>query len=107
MATAIDLSTQPKQADKVVEEYKDIFSPPIGVSLRCQVKHPIDLNPYALLPNGLVYRRSLLENEEIKHQIEELVHKGTSDLVHHLVEALSCWCIRKIGHGDYALITGP
>jgi hypothetical protein len=59
-----------------VEEYSDIFSSPTGVPLHCQVKHPIDLTPDAPLPNGPVYRRSLLENEEIKRQIQELLHKG-------------------------------
>jgi hypothetical protein len=67
---------QQKKVDKVMKEYKDIFASPIGVPLHCQVKHPIDLVPNALLPNGLVYRRSLLENSEIKHQIQELLHKG-------------------------------
>ena len=56
-----NLSTQQKQVDKVVEEYSDIFSSPIGVPLHCQVKNPIDLTP-----NGPVYSHSLLENEEIK-----------------------------------------
>jgi hypothetical protein len=59
-----------------MEEYSYIFSSPIGVPFHCQVKHPIDLTPDALLPNGLVYRRSLLENEEIKRQIQELIYKG-------------------------------
>jgi hypothetical protein len=61
-----DLSTQQKQVDKVMEEYSDIFSSPTGVPLHYQVKHPIDLTPNALLPNGPVYCFSLLENEEIK-----------------------------------------
>jgi hypothetical protein len=61
-----DLSTQQKQVDKVVEEHSDIFSSPTGVPLHFQFKHPIDLTPNALLPNGPVYHRSLLENEEIK-----------------------------------------
>jgi hypothetical protein len=61
-----NLSTQQKQVDKVMEEYSDIFSSPTGVPLHCQVKHPIDLTPDTLLPNGIVYHRSLLENEEIK-----------------------------------------
>jgi hypothetical protein len=60
------LSTQQKQVDKVVEEYLDIFSSPIGVPLHCRVKHPIDLTLGAPLPNGPAYRRSMLENEEIK-----------------------------------------
>jgi putative transposase len=59
-----------------MEEYSDIFSSPTGVPLHYQVKHPIDLTPDAPLPNGPVYRRSLLENEEIKQQIQELLHKG-------------------------------
>jgi hypothetical protein len=64
------LSTQQKQVDKLVEEYKFIFSSPTGVPLHCQVKHSINLTLDASLPNGLVYRHSLMENEEIKHQIQ-------------------------------------
>jgi hypothetical protein len=75
-ASMADLSTQQKQVDKVMEEYSDVFSSPTGVPLHCQVKHPIDLTPGAPLPNGSVYHRSLLENEEIKRQIQELLHKG-------------------------------
>jgi hypothetical protein len=71
-----NLSTQQKQVDKVMEEYSDIFSSPTGVPLYYQVKHTIDLTPGALLPNGSVYRFSLLENEEIKQQIQEMLHKG-------------------------------
>jgi hypothetical protein len=71
-----DLSMQQKQVDKIMEEYKDIFSSPIGEPLYCQVKHPIDLTPDAPQPNGPVYHRSLLENEEIKHRIQEMLHKG-------------------------------
>jgi hypothetical protein len=74
--SAANLSTQQKQVDKVVEEYSDIFSSPTGVPLHFQVKHPIDLTPSVPLPNGLVYHLSLLENEEIKRQIQELLHKG-------------------------------
>jgi hypothetical protein len=52
--------------DKVVEEYPDIFTSPAGVPLHCRVKHPIDLTPGASLPNGPIYQRSILENDEIK-----------------------------------------
>jgi hypothetical protein len=69
-------STQQKQVDKVMEKYKDIFSSPIGVPLHCQFKHPIDLTPNASLPNGPFYHRSLSDNEEIKLQNQELLHKG-------------------------------
>ena len=64
--SAIDLSTQQKQVDKVMEEYLYIFSSPTRVPLHCQVKHPIDLTPGPPLPNGLVYHLSLLDNQEIK-----------------------------------------
>jgi hypothetical protein len=65
-ASVANLFTHQKQMDKVVEEYSDIFSSPTRVPLHCQVKHPIDLTPGAPLPNGPVYRHSMLENEEIK-----------------------------------------
>jgi hypothetical protein len=35
IASAHDLSTQQKQVDKVVDEYRDIFTSPIGVPLHC------------------------------------------------------------------------
>jgi hypothetical protein len=70
-----------------MEDYKDIFSSPTGVSTHYQVKHPIDLTLGASLPNGPVYRRSLMENDEIKRQIQELFQKGTSDPAPPLAEA--------------------
>jgi hypothetical protein len=45
-------------------------------TLHCQVKHSIDLTLGASLPNGLIYRHSVLENDEIKRQIQELLQKG-------------------------------
>jgi hypothetical protein len=66
MESSTGFSTQPKQVDKVLEEYKDIFSSPTRVPLHYQVKHSIDLTPTTPLPNGPVYHHSLSENEEIK-----------------------------------------
>ena len=62
--------------DKVVEEYEDIFTSPTGVPLHCQIKHPIDMTPGAPLPNGPIYWRLILENDEIKRQIQEFLQKG-------------------------------
>lgn len=62
--------------DKVVEEYKDIFSSPAGVPMHYQAKHSIDLTPGVPLPNGPIYRCFILENDEIKRQIWELLQKG-------------------------------
>ena len=72
-------ATQQKQVDKVMEDYKDIFTSPTRVPLHFQVKHSIELIPGAPFPNGLVYKCSLLENEEIKFQIQELLLKGNID----------------------------
>eukprot|EP00253_Pinus_taeda_P012939 PITA_12939 len=76
--------------DKVVEEYEDIFTSPAGVPLHCQVKHSIDLTPGVPLPNGPIYPCSVLENDEIKRQIQDY-RKVTSVRVHCLVGAQSCW----------------
>jgi hypothetical protein len=62
--------------EEIMEEYKDIFSSPTGVPTHCQVKHPIDLTPGAPLHNGTIYYCSLLENDEIRRQIQELLQKG-------------------------------
>ena len=62
-------SSRQLQMDKVVEEYEDIFTSSVGVTLHCQVKHSINLTPGVSLPNGLIYQCSILENDEIKRQI--------------------------------------
>lgn len=59
-----------------MEARRDIFTTPTGVLLHHHVKHSIDLNLGASLPNGLVYKHSLMENEEIKKKIQELIQKG-------------------------------
>ena len=59
-----------------MEEYKAIFTSPTRVPLHFHVKHSIDLSPSEPFPSGPVYKRSLLENEEIKPQIQELLLKG-------------------------------
>eukprot|EP00253_Pinus_taeda_P011567 PITA_11567 len=68
-------SARQLQMNNVVEEYEDIFASPIGVPLHCQVKHSIDLTPSPPLPNGPIYLRSFVENNEIKRQIQELLQK--------------------------------
>jgi hypothetical protein len=59
-----------------MEEYKDIFSSPTGVPTHCQVKHPIDLTLDTHLPNVPVYHRLLMENDEIRRHIQEILQKG-------------------------------
>ena len=67
---------QQKQVEKIVEGYKDIFITPVRVPVHFQVNHSIDLILGVPLPNGLVYRSSLIKNEEIKRHIQELIQKG-------------------------------
>jgi hypothetical protein len=59
-----------------MEEYIYILSSPTKVPMHFQVKHPIDLTLGALMPNGPVYHRSLMENDEIKRQIQKILQKG-------------------------------
>eukprot|EP00253_Pinus_taeda_P004152 PITA_04152 len=61
--------------EKVVEEYEDIFTSPTRVPLHCQVKHSIDMTPGASLPNGPIYHHSILEDDEIRSQIQEFLQK--------------------------------
>ena len=75
MASMIGLSMQQNKVDKVMEEYKYIVSSPSGVPMNCHVNHSIDLTPNAPLTNGPFYHHSMLENEEIKCQIQELLQK--------------------------------
>ena len=64
------------QVDRVLEEYKDVFKDPAGIPLHFQVKHSIDLVTSSSLPNAYVYRRYILENEEIYRKIPDLINKG-------------------------------
>lgn len=59
-------SSQKLYMDKVVEEYREIFSLPMRVPLHYQVKNSIDLTMGTLLPNGTIYQHFVTENDEIK-----------------------------------------
>jgi len=62
--------------DEIVEEYKDIFTFPTGVPVHYQVKCPIDLTPIYPFPKDHVYMHFIMENEEIKCHIQEIILKG-------------------------------
>jgi hypothetical protein len=66
MASAQGLFMQLKHVENIVEEYKDIFSSPTRVPMHYHVKHLIHITLSAPIPNGSVYHRSLMKNEEIK-----------------------------------------
>ena len=96
-------SARQQQMDKVMEEYRYIFTSPTGVPLHCQVKHPIDLNIGVSLPNGPIYRRSILENDEIKRQIQELLQKGHIRPSSSPCGSRSCWYKKRMRLGDSVL----
>jgi len=66
------------EIQKLLEEYVDIVVddfpndlPPIR-----SISHHMDLIPGASLPNKVAYRMTPAENEEIRKQVQELLHKG-------------------------------
>jgi hypothetical protein len=107
MTSTHSLPLQQKQVEGIMEEYRDIFSSPTRLSMHFQVNHPIHLTPITPLPNGPIYRRSLMENNEVKHHIQEIIQKGHIRPKSPLVEDRLYWCRRNTGPGDFALITGP
>ena len=89
-----------------MEEYWDIFTSPTGVPRHCQVKHPIDLTPGVPLPNGPIYHRSILENDEIKRKILELLQKGHIQPIQSPYGSPTCWYRKRMGLGDSVLTIG-
>ena len=97
---------QQDQMDKILKKYHSVFKSPVGVPTHCQVKHSIDLILGTPLPHEPIYRRSVLENDEIKRQIQELIQKG-----HIRPSASPCGspivlAKKKMEHGDFVLIIG-
>jgi hypothetical protein len=75
VASTRSLSLQQNQVERITKDYRYIFSSLIEVPMHYQVKHPIDITPSAPMPNGPVYRHSLMENEKIKCQIQVMLQK--------------------------------
>ncbi|GBG64197.1 hypothetical protein CBR_g40897 [Chara braunii] len=60
---------------KLLEEFKDLTEPPIGVVPR-PIQHRIEIEPGSRTPKGAVYRISPRELEELRKQLDELLEKG-------------------------------
>jgi hypothetical protein len=86
MNSVTGLSTQKKQVDKVLEEYKYIFSSPTGVPLHCQVKHSIDFPPAYHYPMGQSIVALCQKIRKSSARSKSYSKRGTSDQAHHLVE---------------------
>jgi hypothetical protein len=61
---------------KIVNQYDEMFKEPKGLPLKRGVQHEIQLQQECPLPNIGMYRMSVMENAEIKKQIQELLDKG-------------------------------
>ena len=65
-----------RQVQHILRQYKDVFRSPVGLPPERAIAHGIDLEPGASLTNSGFYRRSMMENEEIRRQISELMEMG-------------------------------
>jgi hypothetical protein len=60
---------------QIVNQYDEMFKEPKGLPLKRGVQHEIQLQQECPLPNIGMYRMSVMENAEIKKQIQELLDK--------------------------------
>jgi hypothetical protein len=61
---------------KIISNYDELFKEPTGLPPKREVEHEIYLQQDAPLPNIGMYRSSVLENVEIKKQVQEFLDKG-------------------------------
>ena len=57
-------------------EFEEVFRSPMGLPLERVIAHGINLEPGDSLANSGLYHRSMMENEDIKRQISELLKMG-------------------------------
>jgi len=60
---------------EIVSEYDDLFQDPKGLLPKREIQHEIQLQQDVPLPNIAMYRMSVMQNEEIKKQVQE-IEKG-------------------------------
>jgi hypothetical protein len=61
---------------EVVNQYDEMFKEPKGLPPKRGIQHEIQLQQDCPLPNIGMYRMSVMENAEIKKQIQEFLNKG-------------------------------
>lgn len=62
--------------EELLQAFYTILQVPVGLPLRREMEHEIQLIPYSPLPNSDLYRPSVLESDEVKRQIQELLDQG-------------------------------
>eukprot|EP01018_Ginkgo_biloba_P007047 Gb_40662 [translate_table: standard] len=73
---AVHYEAKGRQVQHILRQYEDVFRSPVGLPPERAIAHGINLELGASLPNNGLYRRSVMENEEIKRQISELMEMG-------------------------------
>jgi hypothetical protein len=69
-----DLSSQEKTEMKnIIQKFSGLFREPRGLPPNREIEHSIQLVDGEPLPNLSLYRQSLLETEEIKKQVQEML----------------------------------
>jgi hypothetical protein len=69
----------PKHKSEIVEifsKHDDLFQDLKGLPPKREIQHEIQLQRDVPLPNIAMYRMSVMKNEEIKKQVQELIEKG-------------------------------
>nr|GEV77433.1 hypothetical protein [Tanacetum cinerariifolium] len=72
----LDIFQVINKLDQVIANYRSLFEDKIGLPPNRVIEHEIQLVVDSNLPNIVMYRNSLLDNTEIKRQVEELIMAG-------------------------------
>lgn len=73
---AIDDGAKDRQVKHCLRQFEDVLRSPIGLPPKREIGHGIYLEPGVSLPNLGLYRRYVMDNEEIKNQILDLLEMG-------------------------------
>jgi len=65
-----------EEVKKVISEFEDLFQIPKELPPKKDIQHKIQLHQDVALPNIGLYRHSIMESEEIKKQVKELLDQG-------------------------------
>jgi len=67
---------QKHQLEEFLQEYIGVFKEPKGIPPKRDVEHEIQLFPESRFSNIGLYRQSILEVDEVKKQLQQLLEHG-------------------------------
>ena len=62
--------------EELLQEYKGVFKEPKGIPSKRDVEHEIQLFPDSPLPNIGMYRQYVVEVNEVKKKLQQLLEQG-------------------------------